>query len=178
MARQFVDKGFTAPGATASDSFGIAATIKSLGKLDPIYRKEFLAEVTAAAQGAINDARSKYPATVLSGMARRWTPTAKGGYSSAGGKAFPWDAGKVGKGVKVKADTRRNKASVVYITQSTNAGRQFELAKADRGILGPKIRARAGRVLWPAVDRHMDEINAGVKTAVAKAIAKVNRELG
>lgn len=170
--------GFDAPGATASDSFGIAATIKSLGKLDPTYRKEFLAEVTVAAQGAINDARGRYPTTVLSGMARNWSPRAVGGYSSAGAKAFPWDVNKVRNGVKVKADTRRNRASVVYITQSTNAGRQFELAKSDYGTLGPKIRARYGRVIWPAVDRHMDEINAGVKTAVANAISKVNRELG
>ncbi|CAB4194778.1 hypothetical protein UFOVP1273_6 [uncultured Caudovirales phage] len=169
---------FDAPGATASDSFGIAATIKSLGKLDPTYRKEFLAEVTVAAQGAINDARARYPATVLSGMARNWSPRAVGGYSSAGAKAFPWDVNKVRNGVKVKADTRRNRSSVVYITQSTNAGRQFELAKSDYGTLGPKIRARYGRVIWPAVDRHMDEINAGVKTAVANAISKVNRELG
>lgn len=170
--------GFDAPGATASDSFGIAATIKSLGKLDPTYRKEFLAEVTVAAQGAINDARSKYPTTVLSGMARNWSPRAVGGYSSAGAKAFPWDVNKVRNGVKVKADTRRNRASVVYITQSTNAGRQFELAKSDYGTLGPKIRARYGRVIWPAVDRHMVEINAGVKTAVANAINRVNREMG
>jgi len=170
--------GFDAPGATASDSFGIAATIKSLGKLDPTYRKEFLAEVTVAAQGAINDARSKYPTTVLSGMARNWSPRAVGGYSSAGAKAFPWDVDKVRNGVKVKADTRRNRASVVYITQSTNAGRQFELAKSDYGTLGPKIRARYGRVIWPAVDRHMVEINAGVKTAVANAIDRVNREMG
>jgi len=176
--RQFVDMGFDAPGATARDSFGIAATIKSLGKLDPEYRKEFLAEVTRAAQGAINDARSRYPDTVLSGMARKWTPTTVGGYSSAGGKAFPWDVNKVRNGIKVKADTRRNKSSVVYITQSTNAGRQFELAKSDHGTLGPKIRARYGRVIWPAVDRHMVEINAGVATAVANAISKVNRELG
>lgn len=176
--RQFVDMGFDAPGATARDSFGIAATIKSLGKLDPTYRKEFLAEVTVAAQGAINDARGRYPATVLSGMVRNWSPHAVGGYSSAGAKAFPWDVGKVRNGVKVKADTRRNKSSVVYITQSTNAGRQFELAKSDYGTLGPKIRARYGRVLWPAVDRHMPEINAGVATAVANAIDRVNREMG
>ena len=176
--RQFVDMGFDAPGATARDSFGIAATIKSLGKLDPTYRKEFLAEVTVAAQGAINDARSKYPTTVLSGMARNWSPRAVGGYSSAGAKAFPWDVNKVRNGVKVKADTRRNRSSVVYITQSTNAGRQFELAKSDYGTLGPKIRARYGRVIWPAVDRHMPEINAGVATAVANAIDRVNREMG
>ena len=176
--REFVDMGFDAPGATARDSFGIAATIKSLGKLDPEYRKEFLAEVTRAAQGAINDARSRYPETVLSGMVSNWSPHAEGGYSSAGAKAFPWDVSKVRNGVKVKADTRRNKSSVVYITQSTNAGRQFELAKSDHGTLGPKIRARYGRVLWPAVDRHMPEINAGVATAVANAISKVNRELG
>ena len=103
--REFVDMGFNAPGATASDSFGIAATIKSLGKLDPTYRKEFLAEVTVAAQGAINDARARYPATVLSGMARKWTPTSKGGYSSAGGKAFPWDAAKVVGAVRGAART-------------------------------------------------------------------------
>ena len=176
--REFVDMGFNAPGATAHDSFGIAATIKSLGKLDPTYRKEFLAEVTVAAQGAINDARSHYPSKVLSGMQRNWRPTAKGGYSSAGGKAFPWDVGKVRAGVRVKADTRKNRNSVVYITQSNNAGRQFELAKSDYGTLGPRIRARYGRVIWPAVDRHMTEINEGVKTAVANAIDKVNRELG
>ena len=170
--------GFDAPGATARDSFGIAATIKSLGKLDPTYRKEFLAEVTVAAQGAINDARSKYPTTVLSGMARNWSPRAVGGYSSAGAKAFPCDVNKVRNGVKVKASTRRNSSIVVYITQSTNAGRQFELAKSDYGTLGPKIRARYGRVIWPAVDRHMPEINAGVATAVANAIDRVNREMG
>ena len=168
----------SAPGASAHDSFGIAQTIKSLGKLDKSYRKEFLAEVTLAAQGAINDARSHYPSTVLSGMARNWSPHAVGGYSSAGAKAFPWDVNKVRNAVKVKADTRRNRNEVVYITQSSNAGRQFELAKSDYGKLGPRIRARYGKVIWPAVDRHMDEINAGVKTAVANAIDKVNREMG
>jgi hypothetical protein len=161
----------------ATDVRGVKQTLAALKKLGPEYEKQFLAQVTDAVEPVISQARSAYPEMPLSGMSHVWTPKAKGGYSSAGRKAFPWKVASVQRGVKVKPDRRKNKKAVVYITQTSPAGLQFELAKADHGRLGPQIRSRHGRVLWPAVDRNMATINAGVQAACDAAVAMVNENI-
>ena len=158
----------------ATDVRGVKQTLTALKKLGPEYEKQFLTQVTDAVEPVISQARSAYPEMPLSGMSQAWTPKARGGYSSAGKKALPWKLASVQRGIKVKPDRRKNKKAVVYITQTSPAGLQFELAKADHGRLGPQIRSRHGRVLWPAVDRNMAHINAGVQAACDAAVAMVN----
>ena len=75
---------------------------------------------------------------------------------------------KARRGIKAKVSTRRNKASVIYITQAYGAGVIFETV--DSGTpMGSNIRARASRVAWPTVDRNQGQITAGIALLVAKA---------
>ena len=132
-------------------------TIKSLRQLEPEAAKEFKRGVAAVVAPTIADARSQYPALPLSGMARSWS----------GG--FPWVQASVGRGLKPKVSTRRQGNSVIYISQTSKAGTAFELGKADHGRLGPQIRQRYGRVLWPAYDRNAAQIEAGISDLIKRA---------
>jgi len=132
-------------------------TIKSLRQLEPEAAKEFKAGVAAAVAPTIADARANYPAMPLSGMARAWS----------GG--FPWVQASVGRGLKPKVSTRRQGNSVIYISQTSKAGTAFELGRADYGRLGPQLRKRYGRVLWPAYDRHAAQIEQDIAALIKKA---------
>ena len=134
-------------------------TIKALRRLEPETAKEFIRQAKGAVAPMIADAKSQYPEMPLSGMAREWA-----------GK-FPWQAAAVRRGVKVKTSTRKNKASVVYVTQGNAAGAIFEVAgkKNPSSVFARNLRARNGRVLWPAYDRHAEQIQTDIKALVIDA---------
>jgi len=139
---------------------GVKATLTALRNLDPELRKEFTRQIKSVVAPMVNDAKSAYPVMPISGMARAW--------SQGGVAKFPWDHAKARQGVKVKTSTRKNKNSVVYVTQANPAGAIFELASAGNS-LGAGIRSRNSRVRWPTYDRHAAGIEAGVKKLVADA---------
>jgi hypothetical protein len=137
----------------------IKETIRDLRRLEPETAKEFIRGAKAAVAPMVADAKGAYPETPLSGMAREWS-----------GK-FPWQASAVRRGVKVKTSTRKNKNSVVYVTQATAAGAIFEVAgtRNPASIFARNLRQRSGRVLWPAYDRHAAQIQGDIKALVIEA---------
>ena len=134
-------------------------TIKALRRLEPESAKEFIRGAKGAVAPMMADAKGQYPEMPLSGMARQWS-----------GK-FPWQASVVRRGVKVKTSTRKNKSSVVYVTQATPAGAIFEVAgtKNANSNFARNLRARSGRVLWPAYDRHAGEIQTAIEALIIEA---------
>ena len=143
----------------ATTRVDIKDTIRDLRRLEPEAAKEFIRGAKNAVAPMIADAKGSYPELPLSGMAREWK-----------GK-FPWQAAAVRRGVKVKTSTRKNKASVVYVTQGTAAGAIFEVAgtKNAASIFARNLRQRSGRVLWPAYDRHAAQIQADIKLLIIEA---------
>lgn len=134
-------------------------TIKALRRLEPEAAKEFIRSAKGAVAPMMADAKSQYPEMPLSGMARQWAGR------------FPWQAAAVRRGVKVKTSTRKNKASVVYVTQASPAGAIFEVAgtKNPSSVFATNLRARSGRVLWPAYDRHAEQIQTDIKALIVDA---------
>ena len=139
---------------------GVKEVIKALRSIDPELKKEFVRQAKAAVAPMVASARGGYPAMPLSGMRRNW--------QQGGSQKFPWDVGKVRSGVKVKTSTRRDKNSVVYVSQGTPAGAIFEVASTGNRF-GANLRSMNSRVLWPAYDRHAAAINRGIEQLVRDA---------
>jgi len=151
------------PVGVHTEVVGVKETIKALRRVDPEFRKEFNRAAKAIVAPMVAEAKGLYPQLPLSGMARFW--------SQNGASKFPWDVRKVRAGVKVKTSTRRDKNSVLYVSQGNPAGAIFEVAgtKTPGAPFNASLRARSDRVLWPTFDRHAPQIQAGVALLVKKA---------
>lgn len=145
------------PATIKTEVVGIKETIKALREIDPQFRRDFNKGARAVVAPMVAEAKSLYPTLPLSGTARAWTPRQF--------SIFPWQQSKVRSSVKVKTSTRRNKNSVVYVSQGEPAGVLFETVSSSTR-LGSNIRARHDRVLWPAADRHAPQITQGVADLV------------
>lgn len=148
------------PAGVTTEIVGVKDTIKALRQVDPEFRKEFNRAAKDVVAPMVAEAKSLYPQLPLSGMARPWTPKTF--------SIFPWQVSKVRSGVKVKTSTRRNKNSVLYVSQANPAGILFESVSQNK-VLGANIRARSPRVLWPTADKYAPQINEGIASLVKEA---------
>ena len=158
--------------ATARTEFiGGAAAIKALKSIDPEYRKQFNRDAKNIVAPLLAEAKAGYPQMPLSGMKYKWT-------DARGRTLLPWTVNKVRSGVKFKTSTRRNKSAVLYVTQSDPAGAIFEVA----GLANPgtnfnsNLRDRSPRVLWPATDKHLPDVERGLSDLVRDVMRRVNEE--
>lgn len=152
---------------------GLKEAIRSLNKIEPGLRKEFVAQATRIAQPAINEAQRGYQREYLSGMARKWTQNGK--------KIFPFSVARAVSGVKLKVDASREATSLIYITQTNVAAAVFEAAgRANQNRLGDslgQLRPGTTRVLGPAVFRKRGEIEREMQSASQAVINRVEKEL-
>lgn len=152
---------------------GLKEAIRSLNKIEPGLRKEFVAQATRIAQPAIQEAQRGYQREYLSGMARKWTQNGK--------KIFPFSVARAVSGVKLKVDASREATSLIYITQTNVAVAVFEAAgRANQNRLGDslgQLRPGTTRVLGPAVFRKRKEIEREMQSASQAVINRVEKEL-
>ena len=152
---------------------GLKEAIRSLNKIEPGLRKEFVAQATRIAQPAIQEAQRGYQREYLSGMARKWTQNGK--------KIFPFSVARAVSGVKLKVDASREATSLIYITQTNVAAAVFEAAgRANQNRLGDslgQLRPGTTRVLGPAVFRKRGEIEREMQSASQAVINRVEKEL-
>jgi hypothetical protein len=153
---------------------GLKEAIRSLNKVEPGLRKQFVQNATFIAQPAIDEVKEGYRREYLSGMARNWTQN--------GSKKFPFSVARAISGVKLKVDASREATSLIYI-QQTNAGAAiWEAAgrKTSNSLgnnLGSIPAANHTRNLGPAVFRKRGEIEREMLRASKDAIRVVQREL-
>jgi hypothetical protein len=158
---------------TSIEVVGLKEAIRSLNKVEPGLRKEFVAQATVIAQPAIQEVQRGYTKVPLSGMARKWEQNGK--------KIFPFSVARAISGVKLKVDASREATSLIYITQTNVAAAVFEAAgRTNPNSLGDSlgdIRPGTTRVLGPAVFRKRKEIEREMLKASMDAIKLVQREL-
>jgi len=159
---------------TTIEVTGLKEAIRSLNKVEPGLRKEFVSQATAIAQPAILEVQRGYAKVPLSGMARKWT-------TKDGKKIFPFSVARAISGVKLKVDASREATSLIYITQTNVAAAVFEAAgRANPNSLGDSLgdlRPGTTRILGPAVFRKRKEIEREMLKASMDAIARVQKEL-
>jgi hypothetical protein len=153
---------------------GLKEAIRSLNKVEPGLRKEFVAQATRIAQPAIQEVQRGYRQEYLSGMARNWT--------QGGSKKFPFSVAKASAGVKLKVDASRESTSLIFIRQMNagaaiweSAGRKTSNSLANN--LGNIPRPNHTRNLGPGVFRKRREIEKAMLSASLDAIKLVQREL-
>jgi hypothetical protein len=158
---------------TSIEVVGLKEAIRSLNKVEPGLRKQFVAQATSIAQPAIQEVQRGYSKIPLSGMARKWEQNGK--------KIFPFSVARAISGVKLKVDASREATSLIYITQTNVAAAVFEAAgRTNPNSLGDSlgdIRPGTTRVLGPAVFRKRKEIEREMLKASMDAIKLVQREL-
>jgi hypothetical protein len=158
---------------TTIEITGLKEAIRSLNKVEPGLRKQFVQDATRIAQPAIQEVQRGYTQVPLSGMARKWQQDNK--------KIFPFSVARAISGVKLKVDASREAVSLIYITQTNVAAAVFEAAgRTHQNRLGDslgQLRAGTTRVLGPAVYRKRGEIEREMLKASMDAIRLVQREL-
>ena len=153
---------------------GVRDAIRSLNKVEPGLRKQFVQDATRIAQPAIQEVQKGYTQVPLSGMARKWEQANK--------KIFPFSVSKAISGVKLKVDASREATSLIYITQMNAGAAIWEAAgrKTSNRLansLGNIPRPNHTRNLGPAVFRKRGEIERELVRATNEVKARVEREL-
>lgn len=159
---------------TTIEVTGLKEAIRSLNKVEPGLRKEFVQQATAIAQPAIQEVQRGYQREYLSGMARGWT--------QSGNKKFPFSVARAISGVKLKVDASREATSLIFI-QQVNAGAAIWESAGRANVnpfgtnLGNVPEPNHTRNLGPAVFRKRREIERQMLNASLDAIARVQKEL-
>ena len=152
---------------------GLKEAIRSLNKIEPGLRKEFVAQATRIAQPAIDEVKRGYQREYLSGMARNW--------QQSGNKKFPFSIARAVSGVKLKVDASREATSLIYIQQGNAGAAIWESAgrKTSNSLgnnLGSIPAPNHTRNLGPAVFRKRREIEREMQSASQAVINRVEKE--
>ena len=164
------------------DLVGLRDAIRSLNKIEPGLRKEFVNDARRIGQPAVNAVRRNYDSVPLSGMTRRWSEsyTTKKGVTK-GRLLFPFTVAGAQRGVEIVVNTDRRNDATIVIAQKNQAAAIFETAgrrnpnPLERS-LGPLLPGRT-RILGPAVYRARPLIEKEMRQAAQRVIKRAQREL-
>jgi hypothetical protein len=152
---------------------GLRDAIRSLNKIEPGLRKQFVADARRIAQPAVDNVRRGYTKVPLSGMSRKW--------SQNGRQLFPFTVAKAQRGVQVKVDTDRRTNNTISIVQKDQAAAIFETAgrRTDNSLersLGQLAPGRT-RIIGPAVYRARPEFEDELRRSILAVLKRVEKEL-
>jgi hypothetical protein len=162
---------------------GLQEALKTLNKIEPELRKQFLRDVNELAEPALKAARDAYKFLPLSGTERAWDGTGverRAAGRISGRKVFPLDIDKARKGIKIKLDTRRKATSTILIQQTDPGWAIFETAgRKTVNPLGTQLGhldAGKTRLFGRAVFANRDKIEAAVARIAIKVVNRVNTD--
>jgi hypothetical protein len=158
---------------TDMELVGLRDAIRSLNKIEPGLRKQFVADARQIAQPAIDSARRGYVQVPLSGMSRNWR-------DKTGRLLFPFTVAKAQRGVQLKVDTDRRSDNTISIIQKDQAAAIFETAgrrnpNALERSLGELPPGRT-RIIGPAVYRARPLFERELRDSVMRVIKRVQKE--
>ena len=169
---------------------GLDDALKTLGKIDPVLRREAVKTVKKDVQPIVSAIKAGLPKAPLSNWvapkqssARRGTISA--GRSGAAGTPY-WELGKAKSGVRssVKRQSARQmkgKQILVSIRKTNGAGEVFDMAgKQTSSTFTRNLSAKWGgpsRLMWPTVEKHKPTVLASIKRSVTSMEDIINEEL-
>ena len=150
---------------------GVEQMLQDLRQIDPEARKQFAKDAKQIAAPIVVAAQGRYPAQVLSGMKYRWTQN--------GRQLLPWDQRKARRGITVKVDAGKRSDGVVTVIQKDPAASIIEFAADNR--LGQSLSTLAwgapARVMWPAADANITDVQAEMVKALEQVADTINRRI-
>jgi hypothetical protein len=160
---------------TNVEVIGVKETIKELRQFDPEMRKQFNRDAKKIAEPILTDAKNRYPAKYLSGMARTW--------SQRGRKLFPYTQRDAQRGVVFKIDTGRRATSILTVIQKNPAAAIVDMAGKAGGTntQGARFIAQLfgtpSRVMWPAAESQQEAVTNAMMDLVKEAAATVENRI-
>ena len=163
--------------STNIEMVGLKDTLKTLNKLDPALRRGITKEFKSIVAPVVNEAKARIPNMPLSGWQRTWTTT-------SGFKMLPWDANKANKQVKAVVSGKKVKEfqgrtsnlAVFFIRWSGMVDTLFDSAR--NGVMARNLSSKWGqpsRVMWPAYEKHQNEVERNVEALAFEAMRTVDR---
>jgi len=149
---------------------GVNKALKVIKGMDPDIRKQFNKDAKVILRPVIDDAKSRYPDTYLSGMGRSWQS----------GRIFPYTRQKAQRGVKVSVKQERD-GTLLKIVQTDVAASVIEFAGyRNSSYLSDNLTAKfshPARVMWPAFVAHADQVQDGIQELCDGVATRITREL-
>ena len=159
-----------------SNVAGAKDALKTLRKLDPEARKQFLKDAKQIAAPIVNEAKSAYPDKILSGMKYPWVDPRNGR------ALFPYTAAAARRGISVKVDTRARSKSLIKVVQRDVAASIIEKAGSkSMGQFGSqltfRLSRRPSRVMWPVAERNLDQVSKEFEVSLKEVEREIERML-
>ena len=163
--------------STNIEMVGLKDALRDLNKLSPTLRRGITTEYKSIVAPVVNEAKARIPDLPLSGWRYSWT-------TNSGFKMLPWDPNKAAKQVKAGVSGKKPKEfqgrtsnlAVFFIRWSGTVDTVFDLT--SKGIMGRNLGAKWGRpsrVMWPAYEKHKNEVEANVKDLAVEAMRAVDK---
>lgn len=150
---------------------GVKEAIKELRSIDPELRRTFTKNVKQITKPIVQAAQAAYRSQNFpSGTKYKWAPK--------GREVFPLTNKAAIRGVTTKISTSRKQQSAITVMQGNPGGAVFEFAEG--GLLGQAFtrkNGRAARVMWPAADRNIENVQQEMTKLVDDLTNTINRKL-
>jgi hypothetical protein len=166
---------------TRIEVLGAKEAVRSLNKLEPGLRKQFVAEAQAIGEPAFEEARRRYAnfnwgVSRLQNVAYKWNGPATGGR-----QLFPFKLDRAYKGLKIRVEGDRRKTAVIVLEQRDAATAVLESAgRTNKNPLGDNmgpLRPGHTRVLGPALFSKKEAVNRMFEKQILSVVKRVNEEL-
>ena len=153
---------------------GVKEAVKYLNKVEPGFRKAYVANMKQVAQPMTDAMKSQYDNSRFpSGTKRNWT--------DEGRQIFPLSAANASRGVSLRVNNKKSGAAF-SVMQKNPAAAIFDIAgRANTNPLGTafstKFGRSASRVIWPVFETKISDISANVQKVVNDVMAEANKNL-
>lgn len=151
---------------------GVKEAVKYLNKVEPGFRKAYVANMKMVAQPMTDAMKASYSESGFpSGTQRKW--------SSKGRQIFPLTTSGAVKGVALRVNNKKSGAAF-SVMQKNPAAAIFDIAgRANTNPLGTafstKFGRTASRVIWPVFEAKISDISAEIQKVVDDVMAEVNK---
>jgi len=153
---------------------GVKDAVKYLSKVEPGFRKAYVANMKEIAKPMTDAMKSNYDDNRFpSGTQRNWSP--------GGRQVFPLSASKAIRGVGVRVNNKKQGAAF-SVMQKNPAAAIFDIAgRANNNPLGTafstKFGRSASRVIWPVFEAKIVALTTEVQKVVDGVMAEANKNL-
>ena len=153
---------------------GVKDAVKYLSKVEPGFRKAYVANMKEIAKPMTDAMKSNYDDNRFpSGTQRNWSP--------GGRQVFPLSASKAIRGVGVRVNNKKQGAAF-SVMQKNPAAAIFDIAgRANNNPLGTafstKFGRSASRVIWPVFEAKIVALTTEVQKVVDNVMAEANKNL-
>ena len=156
---------------------GLKEAVKYLAKVEPGFKKAYIANMKQTAEPITSAMKSNYDDMRFpSGTKRSWAP---GGRQ----QVFPLTAANAVKGVALRVNNKKGNSAAFSVMQKNAAATVFDIAgRENKGnkldlAFNTTFGRRASRVIWPAFEMNINKVIGNVQKVADDVMAEVNKNL-